>query len=96
MDLFFVLQAAFRFRAVGQKLVSPAEPAHTMKTKLTERAVPLPVLSTLNLQLSTRFAQGTALSFQGWLDNGTSNFVNGERANRHVILPPDQTMNDNS
>ena len=67
-----------------------------MKTKLTERAAPLPVLSTLNLQLSTGFAQDTALSLGGRLDNGTSNFVNGERANRHVILPPDQTINDNS
>ena len=48
-----------------------------MKTKLHHLAIALLLLSTLNFQLSTGFAQGTtAFTYQGQLkDNGTNDNV---------------------
>jgi hypothetical protein len=41
-----------------------------MKNRLTPAALALLALSTLNPQLSTTFAQGTAFSYQGQLSAG--------------------------
>ena len=43
-----------------------------MKTKLTLALATLALLSTLNPQLSTLFAQGTAFTYQGRLNSGGS------------------------
>jgi hypothetical protein len=43
-----------------------------MKTKFVYWCVALVLLSTLNSQLSTAFAQGTAFTYQGRLNNGTN------------------------
>ena len=67
-----------------------------MKTPVRRILVMLGLFSTLTLQQSTAFAQGTAFTYQGRLDNGASNFVKGERASRQVILPPNQTINNSS
>ena len=45
----------------------------TMKTKLTQLAVTALLFSTLNFQLSTVLAQGTALTYQGRLTDGGPN-----------------------
>jgi hypothetical protein len=57
------------------------------RLRLVKGAATLLLLSTLNYQLSTTFAQGTAFTYQGRLNEG-ANPANGIYDLRFTIWPP--------